>query len=98
MKKQYKVSIALILVSMMVGSALAQTGMKPTADLSADEIIKKSVAASNPKAAADKIKSRVTKGTISVPAHGINGTIEAYAKWPNNSYSLANLTGIGEFL
>ena len=97
MKKQYNLIITALLISMMIGSVQAQTPAKNTAgDMSVDEIIKKSVAATSPKAAADKIKTRVVKGTISVPSQGINGTLEVYVKWPNKIYSTANLSGIGE--
>jgi hypothetical protein len=95
MKKQSRIIISSLLVAMMIGSALAQT--KPASDLSAEDIIKKADAAMSPKAAAAKIKTRVSKGTISVPAQGLDGNVESYEKWPNKSYSIANLSGIGEF-
>lgn len=97
MKKQRTILFVFSLIAVMIGSVLGQTAPKPAADLSADDIIKKSEAAMNPKDATAKIKTRVTKGTISVPAQGINGTVEEYFKAPNKNYSIATLTGLGEF-
>lgn len=97
MKKQYKLIITALLISMMVGSVLAQTPANKTAgDMSVEDVIKKSIAATSPKAAADKIKTRVAKGTLSVPSQGINGSVELYIKWPNKVYTVATLSGLGE--
>lgn len=49
------------------------------------------------KKAGEKIKSRMSKGTIELAPMGVKGTFENYAAAPNKSASKLTLAGIGEF-
>lgn len=59
------------------------------------EILAKYVQAIGGRAANEKIKSRVSKGTIEIPAAGISGTVENYSTAPGKSFSTGNIPGIG---
>ncbi len=61
------------------------------------EILAKYVQAIGGKAANEKIKSRVTKGTVEISPMGIKGTFESYAAAPNKSFAKVTLDGIGDF-
>lgn len=63
----------------------------------ADQIIEKYVQAIGGKAAIEKVTSRITKGTIEIPAMGANGTTESYAKAPNKFMNVAEISGLGAF-
>lgn len=62
------------------------------------EILAKYVAAIGGKEANEKIKSRVSKGTIEISPMGIKGTVESYAVAPNKSLNKLSLAGIGDIL
>lgn len=88
-------------------SAFAQGGQdkkpadpKPTTDAlpTVDQIIEKHVQALGGKAAIEKITSRTVKGTIDIPAMGISGTTQSYAKAPNKFGVTSSISGIGDFL
>lgn len=78
-------------------SASAQPA-KPEKLPSAKKILKRYVKALGGKKANLKIKTRVSKGTVEIPAAGIKGTTETFAVAPNKSYSVGNLAGIGELI
>ena len=60
------------------------------------EILAKYVQAIGGRAANEKIKSRMSKGTQEIAAAGIKGTFEKYAAAPNKSISKAVIPGVGE--
>jgi len=62
------------------------------------EILAKYVQAIGGKQANEKIKSRMTKGTVEIPAAGIKGTFESYTAAPNKSVSKNSLPGIGDII
>ncbi len=62
------------------------------------EILAKYVQAIGGKQANEKIKSRMSKGTLEIPAAGIKGTFENYAAAPNKSISKNTLPGIGDII
>jgi len=62
------------------------------------KILAKYVQAIGGKPANEKIKSRMTKGTVEIPAAGIKGTFESYTAAPNKSVSKNTLPGIGEII
>lgn len=64
----------------------------------AAEIFRKYVEAIGGKTAAEKIKSRITKGTVELAAMGLNGTFEISAKSPSKTLLTLNLAGFGEIL
>jgi len=79
-------------------AAFGQTGpaaKKSMGDLTAEQIIAKSIDATGGKAAMDKIKTTVTKATIEVVGQGLTGTSEEGQKAPNKVYSDVTLSGIG---
>ena len=73
---------------------------KPTTEAlpTVDQIVEKHVQATGGKAAIEKLTSRVMKGTIDIPAMGIKGSTESYAKAPNKFGTNSNIDGIGSFM
>lgn len=62
------------------------------------EILAKHLQAIGGRAANEKIKSRVSKGTIEIAPMGIKGTIEGFAAAPDKSLAKISLTGVGEII
>ncbi len=60
---------------------------------SADEILDKYVSAIGGDAAWRKLNSRVSKGTIEIPAMSLSGTVEVHEKAPASSLAVVNLGG-----
>lgn len=88
-----------------------KTGTKTTAEIktagnksaavkmpTVKEILAKYVQAIGGKQANEKIKSRMSKGTVELSPMGIKGTFENYAAAPNKSIARVNLAGIGELV
>jgi zinc protease len=72
----------------------APAAASPSAVLpSADEILVKYVAAIGGEAAWRKLNSRVSKGTIDIPAMSISGTVELHEKAPDFSLAVVSLGG-----
>lgn len=72
---------------------------KPAAPVrlpTASEILAKYVQAIGGRAANEKIKTRMMKGTLEIVPMNIKGALETYAVAPNKSYTKMNLQGIGE--
>jgi outer membrane lipoprotein-sorting protein len=72
-------------------SALAQPAEEP----SLDNILDRYIRALGGKAAIRKLTSRVAKGTITFPAQGITGNIEAWTMFPDKLLVITDLPGIG---
>lgn len=64
----------------------------------APEILAKYVQAIGGRAASDKIKTRLTKGTLEFASLGVKGTYETYTAAPNKAINRVNLAGIGEIV
>lgn len=62
------------------------------------EILDKYTKAIGGRAANEKIKSRVTTGTLEISPMGITGTFENYAVAPNRTYTKGAVAGIGDLL
>jgi hypothetical protein len=76
----------------------AEAGAKTTtAEPTVDQILDKYIQATGGRQAVEKITSRVTKGTVELPTMGVKGEIESYAKAPNKTLTVINLSGLGEF-
>ena len=89
-------TVILLSLAMAVAASAQETKPKPAEGLpTADQIIEKYVQAMGGKAALEKINSRVTKGTLEIPAAGMSGTVETYEKAPNKSITIVNLAGFG---
>lgn len=81
--------------------AVAPVDSKPAQDVkfpAAAEIIAKYVKAIGGREANEKIKTRVSKGTVEIVGPGIKGTLESLAAAPDKSYSNVNLAGIGQLI
>ena len=78
--------------------APAQTpAATPAAALpSAEQIINKYVQAIGGKAAIEKITSRQATGTFELPAMGVSGPMQSYAKAPNKTVFTIEIGGFGE--
>jgi outer membrane lipoprotein-sorting protein len=63
-----------------------------------DQIIDKYVTASGGKAAIEKHRTRVSKGSVEVVTFGATGTIELFAKAPNKQFSRSEFDGYGQVL
>ena len=64
----------------------------------AKEIIDRYVQAIGGREANEKIKTRVSKGTIELAPMGVKGTIESYAAAPDKSYTKLTLAGLGDII
>lgn len=64
----------------------------------AAEIFRKYAESAGGRAAAEKIKTRSTKGAVELAAMGLKGTFEITAKSPNKSLVVINLNGFGEIV
>lgn len=104
--KRTLVTMVLSLLAAMVAMAQApqqKPDTKPTADKPAealptvDQLLDKYVQALGGKAAIEKLTSRVVKGTFEIPAMGMSGPTEAYAKAPNKGFFVVDLAGFGQF-
>src|SRR5215468_6228718 len=73
-------------------AAAKTTSAEPTVD----QILDKYVQAIGGRQAVEKVTSRVTKGTFEVSAMGLKGEIEIYAKAPNKTLTIQNVSGVGE--
>jgi hypothetical protein len=62
------------------------------------EVLDKYVQAIGGREAHEKIKTRMTKGTVELAPLGVSGTAEIYASAPDKSYSKINLAGLGEII
>ncbi|HLM62219.1 MAG TPA: hypothetical protein VK308_15550 [Pyrinomonadaceae bacterium] len=62
------------------------------------EILAKYTQAIGGREANEKIKSRMTKGTLELAPMGIKGTFETYTAAPGKSINRTNLAGIGEII
>ena len=60
---------------------------------SADQILDKYIAAIGGEAAWHKLNSRVSKGTIEIPAMSLSGTVEVHDKAPGSSLAVVSLGG-----
>ncbi|HXO05801.1 MAG TPA: hypothetical protein VN884_09270 [Candidatus Sulfotelmatobacter sp.] len=101
-KRAFSFGVAILVVSF---AAFAQTqppatttqapaASSPAAALpTADQILDKYVAAIGGEAAWHKLNSRVSKGTIDIPAVNLSGTVEVHEKAPNLSLAIVNLSG-----
>lgn len=94
---------AMIVMTSLVWAltAAAQNTPKPAAeakkaDLTAEQVIEKSIEAGGGRQAMEKLSSTVAKGTVEMQAQGMHATIEFYAKAPNKRLIVTNIEGFGE--
>ena len=108
MKLVMTIVIYALLFAGPTGGAFAQENPQPakaaeagakttTAEPTVDQILDKYIQATGGRQAVEKITSRVTKGTVELSTMGLKGEIESYAKAPNKTLTIINLSGLGEF-
>jgi len=73
----------------------APAAAKAEAMPSVDQILDKHVQALGGKAAIEKVSSTIITGTFELPAMGMSGSLEIYAKAPNKHATVINLSGFG---
>src|ERR1700722_16353184 len=99
MKTNWTKILVVMLASMALSLAtFAQSpdngAQKPAAAApSADQILDKYVAAIGGGAAWHKLNSRISKGTIEIPAMSLSGTFESHEKAPNSMLVVVNIGG-----
>jgi hypothetical protein len=91
----------LFLSLLVAATAYAQGAQKPAdakppAKLpTVDQVLDKYVQAIGGKAAVEKQTTRSAKGTFEIPAFGASGTAEIFAKAPNKSATVIEISGFG---
>lgn len=71
--------------------ARAQSGDLPKAEA----LIERYIEVTGGKAAYEKLKSRIAKGSLEMAAQGVKGTLTIYQAAPNKMYTQTEITGIG---
>jgi len=83
-------AVTFLAVFVMVQPVRAQTLPK------GEDILDKNLEATGGKAAREKCKNRVEKGTIEITSIGIKGEVTIFAAAPNKMYFVTKLEGIGQ--
>jgi hypothetical protein len=63
-----------------------------------DEVLDKYVKALGGKEAVEKVSSRVEKGSLELEGMGLSGPVEVYAKAPNKTVTVIDLSGFGKIV
>ena len=100
-RRASRIVLTLALFSPFTG--IAPDAMQPPAamartladEMTGEQIIDRYIEVTGGKPAYEKVKSRVTSGKFSVPAAGINGTMQSFHKAPNLIYVKIDLAGMG---
>ena len=61
----------------------------------AEEVLDRAIEGLGGKAALEKIRNRVSKGSFEMPAQGTKAAIVSYEAAPNKSYTAIDLPGMG---
>jgi hypothetical protein len=87
----------LLIVLVMAAAlwSLPQAGIAQTPTLTADQVMEKFIAATGGRAAYNRIKSTVMKGTLEISPNGLKGTFTATSKAPNLLLVTQNIGGLG---
>jgi hypothetical protein len=87
-----------VVFSLVTGAGLLIGGRALAADLpKGGDLMDKYVTATGGKAAYEKVKNRVVKGTLDLAANNIEGPVTIYTAAPNKTYRQIELTGVGKF-
>jgi hypothetical protein len=92
---------ALIALLVVPGVAFAQTGAPEGEEQALPEaslLLEKFIEATGGRAAYDKLRNRVSKGTLSMPIQGIEGHLSVYEAAPNKAYAVVSLGEAGTIL
>jgi hypothetical protein len=93
--KMFAVILASTALSLAAYAQAPENGTQKSAAAtpSADQILDKYVAAIGGEAAWHKLNSRISKGTIEIPAMSLSGTVESHEKAPGSMLVVVNLGG-----
>lgn len=104
MKRRVLLTASLLLLG--TGPLVAQTRTKPPRPplaaaapkpgISAETVLNKFTTATGGRAAYERIKTSVTKGTLQVAGQNLSGTMEVYTKEPGKILMVSNIQGVGE--
>ena len=83
--------LATVLLAGGIGRGEEGLGLPP-----AEVLLDRYLEASGMKAVGDKIHNRISRGTLELVGLGLKGSITIYAASPNETYSVAELAGIGK--
>jgi len=64
-------------------------------EVTVDQVLERYVQACGGKEALEKVTSRISRGTVEIPAAGVRGTFESYAQAPNKVAVVIELPGLG---
>src|SRR5271154_6347012 len=83
--------------ALLFGAAVAGFAQPASTDLPAGEqILQRFVDATGGAAAYDAVKNSVATGTFSIAAAGIKGPITIYSAFPDKTYALVEIPGVGK--
>jgi hypothetical protein len=91
----FKIARSIVAVTCLAVFVMVQP-VRADAPPKADEILDKNIEATGGKAAHEKCKNRVEKGTIEVASIGIKGDMTSYSAAASKLYVFANLKGFGQ--
>jgi outer membrane lipoprotein-sorting protein len=96
-----KTALTLLFAALFVGGVFETSGFTQTGPEklpSAKKIISKYVKATGGEKAQKKVKTRVMKGSVEIPAAGLKGVIKVYTAAPDKSLTKTVLSGVGEII
>jgi len=85
---------ATLLTAALAVAGWAQEAKKP--ELTAEQVIEKSIEATGGRKAIEKVTSTVAKATLEIGPQRVPATLELYAKAPDKRLVITNLEGFGE--
>jgi zinc protease len=72
-----------------------ETEASQAVEVTVDQVLERYIRACGGKEALEKVTSRVSRGTVEIPAAGLRGTFESYAQAPNRVRVVVELPGFG---
>ncbi|MBL8877616.1 MAG: hypothetical protein JNG88_00730 [Phycisphaerales bacterium] len=81
-----------LIVAAICGAAAAQESKPPAGE----EVLKRCIEATGGKTAHEKLKNRVSTGTLEFPAMGITGKITVVESAPNLAHTIVDMEGLGK--
>ncbi len=86
-----------IVVSWGWGASRVEKSQEATAapDVTVDRILDRYVQACGGREALERVTSRISRGTVEIPAAGVRGTFASYAQAPNRVLVVVELPGFG---
>lgn len=95
-QRAFRNGLRSIAAAVLFGAVFVQTGMtQDTKPPAAEEVLKKAIDAAGGKAAHEKLRNRVSKGTLDFAAMGITGKITVIEAAPNLARTVVDMEGLG---